>query len=115
MCGRYDGTITVRTKIERKSSMEITLKNLLLAGIGSMAYTYEKAQGIVDELVKKGELAVNQGKDLNEELKRKIGQLKAEKVPVSAETLKAVISDMNLATKQDIDELKKRIDEAEKK
>lgn len=95
--------------------MEITLKNLLLAGIGAVAVTYEKAQGIVDELVKKGELAVNQGKDLNEELKRKIDQFKAEKAPVSAETLKDVISGLNLATKQDIDELKKKIEESERK
>lgn len=95
--------------------MEITLKNLLLAGIGTMAYTYEKAQGVVEELVKKGEIAVNEGNQLNEELKRKAGEFKANKLPASVDTLRTVLAEMNLATRQDIDELKKRIEELEKR
>ena len=95
--------------------MEISLKNLLLAGIGTMAYTSEKAQSIVDELVKKGELAVNEGNQLNEELKRKIDQFKSDKIPVSMEALKTAVAEMNFATKQDIDDLRKRIEELEKR
>ena len=95
--------------------MEISLRNLLLAGIGSMAVTYEKAQGMVDELVKKGEIAVNEGKELSEELRRKVGKYASEEVPHSVERLKAALAGLNLATKQDIEELKKRIDELEKK
>ena len=41
------------------------LKKLLLAGIGAAALTGEKAQDLVDDLVKKGELTVEQGKVLN--------------------------------------------------
>ena len=52
--------------------MDNTLKNILLAGIGSMAYTYEKASSMVETLVQKGEITVNQGKQLNEELKKVI-------------------------------------------
>ena len=48
------------------------LKNLLLAGIGAVAVTAEKSQALLDELVKKGELTVEQGKVLNEELKHNI-------------------------------------------
>jgi polyhydroxyalkanoate synthesis regulator phasin len=95
--------------------MEISLKNLLLAGIGSMAYTYEKAEDIVNELVKKGEIAVNDGKELSEELKRKIDKYKSEDIPLTIERLKTALFGLNLATKKDIDELKKRIDELEKK
>ena len=80
-----------------------------------MAYTYEKAEGIVDELVKKGEIAVNDGKELSEELKRKIDKYKSEDIPLTIERLKTALSSLNLATKKDIDELKKRIDELEKK
>lgn len=94
--------------------MEITLKNLLLAGIGSMAATYEKAEDIVGELVKKGEIAVKDGKELNEELKKKIDKCKTEDVPQYIENLKTALSGMNLATKNDIEELKQRIDELEK-
>jgi polyhydroxyalkanoate synthesis regulator phasin len=91
--------------------MEITLKKLLLAGIGSVALTYEKAEDIINELVKKGEIAVKDGKELSEELKRKI-QNKSED---AGGHLKDVLSGMNLATKEDIEELKKRIEELEKR
>ncbi len=55
-------------------------KNILLAGIGSAAYTYEKASNLVDELVKKGRITVNEGKELSEELKRNIDQNKNIKI-----------------------------------
>ena len=45
------------------------LRKLILAGIGAVAATKEKSEVILDELVKKGELTVEQGKVLNEELK----------------------------------------------
>ena len=58
------------------------LKNLLLAGIGAVAVTAEKSQALLDELVKKGELTVEQGKVLNEELKRDIKEKVKETVTV---------------------------------
>lgn len=48
------------------------LRKLILAGIGAVAATKEKSEGILEELVKKGELTVEQGKVLNEELKHNI-------------------------------------------
>ena len=48
------------------------LRKLILAGIGAVAATKENSEGILDELVKKGELTVEQGKVLNEELKHNI-------------------------------------------
>lgn len=48
------------------------LKKVILAGIGAMAVTAEKSKDILDELVKRGELTVEQGKILNQELKHNI-------------------------------------------
>lgn len=48
------------------------LKKVLLMGIGAAAVTAEKSQQLVDELVKRGELTVEQGKELNQELKRNV-------------------------------------------
>lgn len=48
------------------------MKKLLLAGIGAVAVTAEKSKELLDEMVKKGELTVEQGKVLNEELKHTI-------------------------------------------
>lgn len=60
--------------------MEFTegIKKLLLAGVGAVATTTEKSEALLDELVKKGELTVEQGKSLNEELKHTIKDKKDE-------------------------------------
>lgn len=55
------------------------LKKIMLAGIGAVASTAEKSKQVLDDLVKKGELTVEQGKVLNEELKRNvISKIKSE-------------------------------------
>lgn len=48
------------------------LKKVMLAGIGAVAVTSEKSMELIEELVKKGQVTVEQGKELNEELKRNI-------------------------------------------
>lgn len=47
------------------------LRTIFLAGIGAMAGAAEKGEEVVAELVKKGEISVEQGKALNQELTRK--------------------------------------------
>ena len=46
-------------------------KSIFLAGIGALAYTGEKGKEIIDQLVAKGEITLEQGRELNEELTRK--------------------------------------------
>ena len=55
------------------SDFDVTegLKRLFLASVGAVAMGAEKSQEVVDDLVKKGELTVEQGKTLNQELTRK--------------------------------------------
>ncbi|WP_026493177.1 MULTISPECIES: phasin family protein [unclassified Butyrivibrio] len=48
------------------------LKKILLAGVGAVALTAEKAGEILEEMVEKGEITVEQGKALNQELKRTV-------------------------------------------
>ena len=67
------------------------LKKLLLAGVGTVAVTAEKSKEILDELVKKGELTVEQGKVLNQELKNNI-----------KETIKTKTTPAPKAPKEDI-------------
>lgn len=47
------------------------IRNIFLAGVGAVATGAEKTDQIVSDLVKKGELTVEQGKAVNEELTRK--------------------------------------------
>lgn len=53
---------------------EFNFKNIFLAGVGATAYSMEKAQELVDDLVKKGELTVQQGKAVNDELKHNMSE-----------------------------------------
>ena len=48
------------------------IKKVILAGIGAVAVTAEKSKDLLDEMVEKGELTVEQGKVLSEELKHNI-------------------------------------------
>ena len=50
------------------------VRKVFLAGVGAIAMGAEKSGQIIDDLVKKGELTVEQGKVLNEELTRKASQ-----------------------------------------
>ena len=52
-------------------------KNIFLAGIGALAYTGEKGKEVIDQLVEKGEITLDQGRELNEELKRKADETTA--------------------------------------
>lgn len=49
-------------------------KDIFFAGIGALAITGEKAKEVVDQLIAKGELTVDQGKQINSELTRKVGE-----------------------------------------
>lgn len=48
------------------------IRKFFLAGVGAVATTAEKSQEVLDDLVKKGELTVEQGRAMNEELKHNI-------------------------------------------
>lgn len=89
-----------------------SIRKLILAGIGAAAVTKEKSESILRELVKKGELTVEQGKVLNEELKHNIKDAIRENVTVN------VVTDDMLDAVDDMDDeqlaaLKERIAKAE--
>lgn len=64
------------------------LRKVFLAGVGALATTVEKSQEIVDDLVKKGELTVEQGKALNAGLKHKVAEVKESSEAKAAEETK---------------------------
>ncbi len=80
-------------------------RNIILAGIGSAAYSYEKAHRIVDDMVSKGKLTIDEGKDLSEELKRTLDDKSTEKSsekPFTKDDLVSLFKEMNFATKDDL-------------
>ena len=51
--------------------MSDTARKVFLAGVGAVALTADKSTQLIADLVKRGEITVEQGKALNEELKHK--------------------------------------------
>ena len=91
------------------------LKKLLLAGVGTVAVTAEKSREILDELVKKGELTVEQGKVLNEELKHNLKQTVKNNVNVKVKvTTPEELSELlDKMTPEQLEALKAQIKEKE--
>lgn len=87
------------------------MKKVLLAGIGAVAVTGEKSKELLDEMVKKGEITVEQGKVLNEELKYNFKKTMKEKVNVSvkASTPEELDELLDRMTPDQISRLKERI------
>ena len=98
------------------NSLTDGLKKILLAGVGAVALTVEKAEEILDEMVEKGEITVDQGKALNTELNRTV---KEHPVGKSDDCCKAKETDLSKVveglSKDDLSKLKELIAEAEKK
>ncbi|MDW7679140.1 MAG: phasin family protein [bacterium] len=89
-------------------------KKTVLMGLGAITITKEKAEQIVDELVKKGELAKDdRSKAIQDLLKKAEEQEKILVDKVSAEVNKA-IEKLGLPTKKDLERLEKKIDELKK-
>lgn len=95
------------------------IRNIILAGIGSAAYSYEKAAEMVDNLVKKGQLTIEQGIALTEELRRTVKNssenIMNKTTPITKEDMMSILKQMNLATKDDFNQLNNRINELESK
>ena len=89
------------------------LKKLFLAAVGSATVTYEKASKIVDEMVEKGKITVDEGKELTEELKKTLHSKKEEMMPLKKEDLKEILIQMDFATKEDLYEIKERLNRIE--
>ena len=90
------------------------LHKLILAGVGAAAATKEKSEVIFQELVRKGELTVEQGRVLNEELKHNLREAILENVTVNvldmSEDIMSSVKDMD---DEQLEALKQCIRDAE--
>ena len=106
------------------------IRKLFLASVGAVAMGAEKSQEVVEDLVKKGELTVEQGKTLNQELTRKakevlentsdsalrahLASMTPEERAAYAEKVAQMSADIDAASvKVEVDEAEKTEDAAE--
>ena len=91
------------------------LKKVVLAGIGTVAVTAEKSKEIIDEMAKRGQQTVEQGKVLNQELKHNIKETVKKTVGGTAEvpSQEALAAMLDQMTPEQIAELKEKLAAAE--
>ena len=95
--------------------MESLLGKFLLSGLGVLVLTEEKIEKFIEELTKEGEITQKGKKELLTEIIEKGEEKKKEIEGKIREKVENMLSQMNVATKNDIQKLEKRIATLEKK
>jgi len=95
--------------------MKNIIEKMLLASLGAFTITKEKAEKIVEEFVKRGEVAKkDKAGYINKLLERgKDARIEIEKIVEKSMT--NVLNKLNIPTKSDIDALMKKIEGLKKK
>lgn len=90
-------------------------EKLLNLELGILSITSEKVKPIVDELVKKGEMTRGEAKEYIDEIIKK-GKENKEKIGEEAkEVIKNYLSEVDIPTREEINELKSEIKELKEK
>ena len=96
---------------EEKSSLE----KIIIAGVDAITKTAETAGELLDDLVKKGALSVEQGKALNEELKHEIkGSIDEAVQKVQSSAVSSFIKNMDKLAPDELAKIRDKLDELEK-
>ena len=95
--------------------MESLLGKFLLSGLGFLVLTQEKIEQLLEELTKKGGITEKESKKLLTEIIEKGEEKKKEIEGKIREKLEIMLSQMNVATKDDIQKLEKRVEALERK
>ena len=95
--------------------MEGYIEKMLLAGFGAFTLTREKAEKIVNDLVKRGEVAKKDQPEFVKKLLERGKDTRAEIEAMVEKTMTNVLNKLNIPTKSDIDALMKKIDDMAKK
>jgi polyhydroxyalkanoate synthesis regulator phasin len=86
------------------------VEKTMLAGIGVLSLTREKAKTVVDDLVKRGEVWRDEAQDWIDRLTARSEEERQALRKVVKDETEHVLSGLNLATSQDIEALGKRIE-----
>ena len=91
--------------------MKELLQNIMYAGIGAATLTKEKLEELQDELIEKGKMSRDEGKQFVDELKSKSEKAKEQLDQWIARRVEDQVKQLNLASKDEIAELQKKVDE----
>ena len=91
------------------------LKDLVNLGLGVAVMTKEKAEDVVNELVKKGEIGQDEGKKLIDDLIKKGEESKKEIETTIEKTVRNLIEKIDMPTRQELNNLKSEMEQLKEK
>ena len=94
--------------------MEGFIYRSLMAGLGALSLTREKAEAFVDELVKRGEVAAPQKPKIVQDLLERAQKEEKDILEKIGRVVSRVLADMDLPTKADLQRLEQKIDDLQK-
>ena len=89
--------------------MHDLIKKGLALGVGLAAYSKDQIEKVVDELVKRGEVPLEESKQLIKDLIDRGEKEKTELKDIIAQQVSKALEEVNMATKASVEELEERI------
>ncbi|GAX89167.1 phasin family protein [Effusibacillus lacus] len=89
------------------------IKKGLALGIGLAVTSKEQVEKVVDEMVKKGEMSQEESKEVISRLIQRGEEEQRELKRMMREEIKQILAELNIATKEDINRLDRRIQNLE--
>ncbi|MCQ2969754.1 MAG: hypothetical protein MJ191_06565 [Clostridium sp.] len=89
-------------------------KKIFLLGIGAASITYEKSMEIINDMVKKGKLTLEEGKQIGDELRKSMKSKTSmmsenNKKYLTKEDVLKIIAEYNLISRTEFDLLKDKV------
>jgi len=85
------------------------LKKAVALGLGVTAMSKEKAERLVEEMVRKGEVRPNESQELLTRLLQRGEEERTELKKIVQEQLRNVLAELRVATKDDVERLNERL------
>lgn len=89
------------------------LKKTYLAGLGLLSLTRERAEELVDELIKRGEVAEKDRSKFVEDLITRVREEQEKLFKTVSDTVKKVVHEMGLPTRDEFIDLQKKVEDLE--
>ena len=95
--------------------MSDLIKSVILAGLGVLSLTHEKAESLAKDLIKRGELSETEEAKFVKELMEKAEKYSGEAEKKIEKTVEKTLKKLNIPTRRDLDEIKQKLDKLNKK
>ncbi|PID71415.1 MAG: hypothetical protein CSB34_07450 [Desulfobulbus propionicus] len=108
---KYKGKPAVRTIFFKGDTMKELLKNVVYTGVGAAFLTKEKIEDLKKELVEKGKISQEEGKQFVDELLNKSEKAKDQLNLWINARVEERVKQLNLVTSDDLADLRRQVQE----